>query len=72
MRQATHEYEKGLKIIIPNDTPSYFSEVVPLALDILDLVMWRGLNRFKDRYFHVDRDPCRKVRDLTEGYFNSD
>jgi spermidine synthase len=71
MRRATQEYEEGLEIIDPNDILSYLSEAVPLALDNLDLVLCRGLDRFTDRYFDVDRDPCRKVRDLTEGYFNN-
>ncbi len=72
MRSATVEYEKGLDIVIPKDIQSYLSSAVPLALDNLDLVLCRGLDRFTDRYFHVDRDPCRKVRDFTEGYFNND
>jgi spermidine synthase len=72
MRSATDEHEKGLEIIVPNDIPFYLSKAVPLALDNLDLVLCRGLDRFTDRYFDVDRDPCRKIRDLTEGYFNND
>lgn len=70
MRSATIEYEKGLEIIVSNDIPSYLSEAVPLALDNLDLVLCRGLDRFTDRYFDVDRDPCRKVRGWVEEYFD--
>jgi hypothetical protein len=70
MRQATQEYEKGLEIIVPNDILSYLSEAVPLALDNLDLVLCRGLDRFTDLYFHVDRDPCRKVKDWAGEYFD--
>ncbi len=72
MRSATLEHEEGLEIIVPNDIPFYLSEAIPLALDNLDLVLCRGLDRFTDRYFDVDRDPCRKVRDFTEGYFDND
>lgn len=72
MRSATHEYEEGLEIITPNDIPFYLTKAVPLALDNLDLVLCRGLDRFTDRYFDVDRDPCRKVRDLTKRYFYND
>jgi spermidine synthase len=70
VRQATQSYEKGLEIIFPDDISSYLSEAVPLALDNLDLVLCRGLDRFTDRYFDVDRDPCRKVRDWTEEYLD--
>ncbi len=70
MRSATQEHEEGLEIISPYDVPLYLSEAVPLALDNLDLVLCRGLDRFTDRYWDVDRDPCRKVRELTEEYIN--
>ena len=72
MRSSTVEYEKDLEIITPNDIPFYLTEAVPLALDNLDLVLCRGLDRFTDRYFDADRDPCRKIRDLTEEYFDYD
>jgi len=70
MRSATLEYEEGLEIIVPNDIIFYLTEAVPLALDNLDLVLCRGLDRFTDRYFDVDRDPCRKVRDWAGEYFD--
>jgi hypothetical protein len=46
-------------IIVPDDIPFYLSEAVPLALDNLDLVLCRELDRFIDRYFDVDRDPVK-------------
>lgn len=71
MRAATVDYEEGLEIVVPRDIPSFLTKAVPLALDNLDLVLCRGLDRFTDRYFHVDRDPCRKINDLKDEYLNN-
>ena len=54
VRQDTKNHEEGLMIIAPADIPLYLSEAVPLAIDNLDLVLRRGLERFQGRYFDDD------------------
>ncbi len=54
IQQTTRDYEEELFIIPPIDISFYLSEAVPLAVDNLDLVLRRGWERFRGRYFDDD------------------
>jgi hypothetical protein len=71
VEQSTKDYEGDLNIMSAKDVPYYLSKAVPLALDNLDLVLCRGLERFTDRYFHTD-NPCREFKKFSKRYIGHD